>query len=221
VPPIMRADGSIVAAWMRDGASATEARRCVSRDFGRSWTDEAVIPARRWLVADAAVPLLLYAASDGLHLSLDLGTSEHAEPIAAGLYDPVWGCSGGRLWAIDGGWRRLTEFDPATRSVRHHPLARPPSELAEHLDRAALAVDPADPQRMWIRTARPGLIHSADGGRTWRPVRSDVVAGNAGRLVFVPDPTPWLLLGGVGCAWRLDLGPGGAGLFADWGAPIP
>ena len=118
-------------------------------------------------------------------------------------------------------WCWLSEFEPATRTVRHYPLGRPPVGTAENLGRAALAVDPADPRRLWIRIARAGLFHSADGGHSWRPIRSDVVAGDAGRLVFVADTTPWLLLGGVGCAWRLDLGPGGAGLFADWGAPIP
>lgn len=221
VPPIMRQDGSIVAAWMRDGAGTTEARRCTSRDLGRNWSDDAVIPARRWTIAEATAPLLVYV-DDGLHLSLDFGSSELPDVLAAGREPPVWGVSGGRLWAIDSEWRRLNEFDPATRSVRQHPVTRPPIRLAERLSLAALAVDPANPRRLWLRVSPAGLIHSADAGRSWLPVRADVVADElSGRLVFVPDPTPWLLLGGVGCAWRLDLGPGGAGLFADWGAPIP
>lgn len=221
VPPIMRPDGSIVAAWMRDGASTSEARRCTSRDLGRSWSDDAVIPARRWTIADATAPLLVYV-DDGLHLSLDLGSSELPDVLAAGREQPVWGVSGGRLWAIDSEFRRLNEFDPATRTVRQHPVARPPIRLAERFALTALAVDPADPRRLWLRASPAGLIHSPDAGRSWLPVRADVVADElSGRLVFVSGPTPWLLLGGVGCAWRLDLGPGGAGLFADWGAPIP
>ncbi|NIR28986.1 MAG: exo-alpha-sialidase [Gammaproteobacteria bacterium] len=142
----------------------------VSRDAGRSW--RLVGPAPQGLIDLAASAIArdrIYAATQrGLLVSRDAGASwmrAHPSDTPATL---VTASGDGRLYAFIVGvglvsageaelaWRILQD-DFGPRFILH------------------LAVDPSNPERLYAityhgETRESGLVASADGGRTWRPL---------------------------------------------------
>jgi photosystem II stability/assembly factor-like uncharacterized protein len=164
---------------------------------------------------------ILYRSGNDGFVSLDGGkTSIPAGTEAYGLAE-AWMGDGQRLWVPDRGWNRLFCFDVRNRRWRPQVV----SGLADdafYPPWQALAVDPADVNRLWAVGYGGRLVHSRDGGRTWRgfglPVRldsrfsMDLLRGPRARLALMTRQGVMLL----------DTGPAGSALFSrPLAAPPP
>ena len=135
----------------------------VSRDAGKTWEEVGPTPEKLIdLAASAKDPDIVYAATElGLLISLDAGKSWKAllepapvtmvEVTADGaVYAFVYGQ--GLAWAKEGTFNWSTAADDWGRQYILH-----------------LAVDPADPNRLFAATGDGQVLASADQGQTWGP----------------------------------------------------
>jgi photosystem II stability/assembly factor-like uncharacterized protein len=138
----------------------------VSRDGGRTWSVVAQAPEGLIdLAASGQDPRKLYAATEsGLLVSNDGGLTWTALSQGAPV-SMVEVAPDGRLFAFILGQGLLSSAE--------EPFAlKPASQAWEDRIVLHLAIDPADPQRLFAATHDGELLASGDGGRSWAPFGS-------------------------------------------------
>jgi photosystem II stability/assembly factor-like uncharacterized protein len=138
----------------------------VSRDGGKSWTMSGAMPDGVIDLAASSVSVdRVYAAtkSGGLQVSDDAGTSWRQAYATANPVSMVQAGPAGTLFMFVLGEGLLTagESDPGNWQVVGNDFG---DRYILHL-----AIDPADPARMFAITPESEVLASADGGKAWRP----------------------------------------------------
>jgi photosystem II stability/assembly factor-like uncharacterized protein len=139
----------------------------VSRDSGRTW--EIVGPGPAGLIdlaASSKDPDTLYAATEaGLQISMDAGRSWQATRITGQPVSLVEVTEDGRMFAfvLGRGLIRGEEGSPRWETLSDGFGDRIPIHLA---------IDPSDPDRLYVVTQHSEVLASEDGGTTWRPFGS-------------------------------------------------
>jgi photosystem II stability/assembly factor-like uncharacterized protein len=137
----------------------------VSHDAGRSWTMAGPAPEGLIdLAASSASADRLYAATKtGLWLSDDAGKSWLSAAFPSGIVSMVTSGPGGRLFAfvLGQGLVGAEERAPASWTGLSNGFG---DRYILHL-----AVDPANPDRLYATTQENDVLASSDGGRSWKP----------------------------------------------------
>lgn len=212
--PVLTESGMLVAAQQEFGAAAELIRIVTSRDEGTTWQEGSLVTGRDVsLVPIAGGLAILYNSGNDGFVSLDGGkTSIPAGTEAYGLAE-AWMGDGQRLWVPDRDWNRLFCFDVRNRRWRLQAI----SGLADSVfypPWRALAVDPTDINRLWAVGYGGRLVHSRDGGRTWRGFGLPVRLDNHFSMDLLRGPKARLAVMGRQGVMLLDTGPAGSALFS-------
>lgn len=169
------------------GVSVDGSRLTVVTSGGRIWTS--LDRGASWEPLKAIEPALLFRPEHAEAEGLD-GVVAVRHPFRAGW---LYGLGEDLLWSHDDGstWVRLTD-EAAQPMIGANP--------------AAIAFDPADPERIFV-TTDAGLWRSADGGLSWVSLNATLPNFPLGRFRELgPGTPPGFEAAGVGAA----LLPGGA-----------
>lgn len=138
----------------------------VSRDGGKSWAMAGALPEGVIDLAASSVSAdRLYVATkfDGLQVSDDAGASWRRHYATTDPVSMVHSAPGGSIYMFVLGQGLLTapESDASAWSVLSNGFG---DRYLLHL-----AIDPADPARMFAVTQESEVLTSGDGGKTWQP----------------------------------------------------
>jgi photosystem II stability/assembly factor-like uncharacterized protein len=138
----------------------------VSRDGGKSWAMSGAVPDGLIDLAASSVSAdRVYAAtkSGGLQVSDDAGASWRPAYPAINPVSMVQAGPAGTLFmfVLGEGLLAAAESDPGTWQTVNNDFGE---SYILHL-----AIDPADPARMFAVTGESEVLASGDGGKTWRP----------------------------------------------------
>jgi photosystem II stability/assembly factor-like uncharacterized protein len=138
----------------------------MSRDGGKSWAMSGAVPDGVTDLAASSVSVdRVYAAtkSDGLQVSDDAGASWHRAYAAVNPVSMVQAGPAGTLFmfVLGEGLLAAAESDPVNWQTVSNDFGE---SYFLHL-----AIDPADPIRMFAITGESEVLASGDGGKSWRP----------------------------------------------------
>jgi photosystem II stability/assembly factor-like uncharacterized protein len=217
--PVLTDAGLLIAAAQRNASEYQNLRLLTSRD-GTTWKEEG-----RMLVsgmqddASSLVPVapglvVLQSQGDDITASTDGGKTSVAAKVQLAGRRLGTGrfVDGSRVWTVDAAWSVLCCFDVRTRRWRTQEL-RGLSDGISLPTWRALVVDPADSARLWVAADSGRLMHSQDGGRTWRAFGLPLRMGYYACMDLVRGPTPRLAVMGDEHLVLIDAGPAGSALF--------
>ena len=172
-----------------------------SLDGGQTWqrASNGLAPPRLVfdLVIDPSQPDHLYlAAFDGIYRTTD-GGDQWLRVASNFLDEQIWGLAiapGQPATLVAGATTRL--FRSTNGGSAWTEAARlPPGLFVE-----SVALDPSDPQRVWVTSLGGGVFRSTDGGETLSQVAAEEFAG-AGPIVVDPEDSNRVFVGTFRGVW--------------------
>lgn len=217
--PLLTDSGLMVALAQRSQDDWQNLGLMTSRD-GQTWKEEGRLAVNGLaegecrLVAAGGGLVVLRAQNDDIAASADGGRTWVAAKVRQAGRRLGGGCfvDGPRVWIVDAAWSVLCCFDAKTRRWRTQEL-RGLGDVATMPAWRALVVDPADPARLWVAADSGRLVHSQDGGRTWRVCGLQLRLGFNASLDLLRGAKPRLAVATYDGVTLIDAGPAGAALF--------